>query len=349
MPLNPDLIFYGGEYPAAASHHRAQEAGRDRPRHGRRRHRRPDLHRQRQGRRPRATAAPRSAPPPRGLPSAKAFLAAYAAAGYKDPPSAYGGLAYDAANAIIGALATVLPGKTKVDKAIRAAQVVDAIQATNFDGATGKVAFDQYGDTVTKLLTMYKVDRQRLEAAEDRRVRRLATARPPARNRGARVTPVPPAGRQRHGAGGHLRPDRARATRWSTGSSSSSTSPTARSSWSGPSPAWPPTGGVLPESLAANAVGGPAGDAGGGGAGGGGGGGADGAAGLPAAPQRPPPGAADHRHRRVDLPAGGGPALLPGRQPPAAVPPRDPTGAVPRGRGHGGVGVGVRGGRRPSP
>ena len=27
-----------------------------------------------------------------------------------------------------------------------------------FDGVTGKVAFDQYGDTTTKVLTVYKVD-----------------------------------------------------------------------------------------------------------------------------------------------------------------------------------------------
>ncbi|MEA2933215.1 MAG: branched-chain amino acid transport system substrate-binding protein, partial [Actinomycetota bacterium] len=44
----------------------------------------------------------------------------------------------------------------KVDVDVRKA-VIDAIQATSFDGATGKVAFDQYGDTVTKLLTVYQV------------------------------------------------------------------------------------------------------------------------------------------------------------------------------------------------
>ena len=50
--------------------------------------------------------------------------------------------------------------------------------------------------------------------------------------------------------------------------------------------------------------------------------GPDGAAGLPAAARRPPAGAADHGHRRVDLPAGGGPDLLPGREPAPAVPHR---------------------------
>ena len=28
----------------------------------------------------------------------------------------------------------------------------------SFDGATGKVAFDEFGDTTTKVLTVYKVE-----------------------------------------------------------------------------------------------------------------------------------------------------------------------------------------------
>jgi len=94
--------------------------------------------------------------PPEQLASAKAFLDAYKAAAYKDPSEAYGGLAYDAANSIIRALVTVLPGKDEVDASVRQA-VIAGIQTTNFDGATGKVAFDQYGDTVTKTLTVYQV------------------------------------------------------------------------------------------------------------------------------------------------------------------------------------------------
>ena len=94
--------------------------------------------------------------PAEQLPSAKAYLDAYNAASYRDPGSAYGALAFDAGNVVIGALAKVLPGKSKVDAEVRKA-VIDAIQATSFDGATGKVAFDQFGDTVTKLLTVNQV------------------------------------------------------------------------------------------------------------------------------------------------------------------------------------------------
>ena len=156
LPLNPDLIFYGGEYTAAAKFTtELKKQGVTAPLFGgdgivdqtyvdnAKDASKGDL----------GTSI---GAPAEGLPSAKAYLDAYNAGSYREPPSAYGGLAYDAANAIIGALATVLPGKDKIDKTVRVA-IVDAIQASNFDGATGKVAFDQYGDTVTKLLTVYKV------------------------------------------------------------------------------------------------------------------------------------------------------------------------------------------------
>jgi len=155
-PLNPDLIFYGGEYTAAAKFTtELKKQGVTAPLFGgdgivdqtyvdnAKDASKGDL----------GTSI---GAPVEGLASAKAFLDAYNAGSYREPPSAYGGLAYDAATAVIGALAKVLPGKTKVDKDTRLA-IIDAIQASNFDGATGKVAFDQYGDTVTKLLTVYQV------------------------------------------------------------------------------------------------------------------------------------------------------------------------------------------------
>jgi branched-chain amino acid transport system substrate-binding protein len=83
------------------------------------------------------------------------FLQAYKAAGYADGYSAYGADAYDAANAIIKALATTLPSATDTASARQA--IVTAVGATSFDGVTGKVAFDQYGDAVTKVLTVYEV------------------------------------------------------------------------------------------------------------------------------------------------------------------------------------------------
>jgi branched-chain amino acid transport system substrate-binding protein len=89
------------------------------------------------------------------LESAKKFVADYNAAGYKDPYAAYGGYSYDAANAIINALKTSLKDAKDVESARQA--TVDALQGVAFDGVTGKVAFDQYGDTTSKVLTVYKV------------------------------------------------------------------------------------------------------------------------------------------------------------------------------------------------
>ncbi|WP_242002025.1 branched-chain amino acid ABC transporter substrate-binding protein [Kribbella steppae] len=89
------------------------------------------------------------------LESAKKFVADYNAAGYKDPYAAYGGYSYDAANAIINALKTSLKDAKDVESARQA--TVDAMSKVSFDGVTGKVAFDQYGDTTSKVLTVYKV------------------------------------------------------------------------------------------------------------------------------------------------------------------------------------------------
>ena len=154
--LSPDLIFYGGEYAAAARFttelkkqgvtaplmggdgivdqdyiNNAKEAANG------------DL----------GTSI---GAPAEQLEKGQAFLDAYAAAAYRDPPSAQGALAYDAANVIISALAQVLADADAIDDETRR-QVIAAVQATDIEGVTGKVAFDQYGDTVTKLLTMNQV------------------------------------------------------------------------------------------------------------------------------------------------------------------------------------------------
>lgn len=89
------------------------------------------------------------------LASAKAFVDAYNAAGYADPYAAYGAYSYDAANAIIDALKVSLANATDAKSARQA--TIDAVGAVKFDGATGPVAFDQYGDAVARVLTVYKV------------------------------------------------------------------------------------------------------------------------------------------------------------------------------------------------
>jgi branched-chain amino acid transport system substrate-binding protein len=95
--------------------------------------------------------------PPEQLASARQFIADYQRAGFRDSYTAYGALAYDAANAIISTLPSVLGSASAVDDEARR-KVLDAVGKVSFDGASGRVAFDAFGDTVTKTLTMYKVE-----------------------------------------------------------------------------------------------------------------------------------------------------------------------------------------------
>ncbi|MET9376522.1 branched-chain amino acid ABC transporter substrate-binding protein [Streptomyces sp. NPDC003035] len=91
------------------------------------------------------------------LPTAKKFIADYNAAGYKDPYAAYGGYSYDAAWSIIQAVkAVVAANDGKLPDDARA-KVTEAMAKVSFEGVTGKVSFDQYGDTTNKQLTVYQV------------------------------------------------------------------------------------------------------------------------------------------------------------------------------------------------
>jgi len=89
------------------------------------------------------------------LEAGKKFLADYAAAGYKDPAAAYGAYSFDAANAIINALKVSL--KDAKDVASVRQATIDALGKVSFEGVTGTVAFDQYGDSTSRVLTVYKV------------------------------------------------------------------------------------------------------------------------------------------------------------------------------------------------
>jgi len=85
----------------------------------------------------------------------KKFLADYQAAGYAEPAAAYGGYSYDAAKAIINALKVSLASASDAKSARDA--TIAAVGKVSFDGVTGKVAFDEYGDATSKVLTVYKV------------------------------------------------------------------------------------------------------------------------------------------------------------------------------------------------
>ncbi len=93
--------------------------------------------------------------PTDSTPAGKKFLSEYQAAGYADPSAAYGGYSYDAATAIITAMKATLASASDVKSAREATTA--AVGKVSFDGVTGKVAFDEFGDTTSKILTVYKV------------------------------------------------------------------------------------------------------------------------------------------------------------------------------------------------
>ena len=93
--------------------------------------------------------------PTESLPSAKAFVAAYTAAGYKEEYGAYGAYSYDATNAIINSLKVSLEGASDVMSARE--KTIEELSKVSLDGVTGNLSFDEFGDTKIKVLTVYKV------------------------------------------------------------------------------------------------------------------------------------------------------------------------------------------------
>jgi branched-chain amino acid transport system substrate-binding protein len=153
---NPDAVYYGGEYPQAGPlSQQAKSAGLTVPLMG------GDgifdpAYIELAGKTSEGDLATSVGAPAESLDTAKQFISDYKAAGYKEPYAAYGAYSYDAANAIINALKTSLASASDAKSARQA--TIDAMSKVSFDGATGKVAFDQYGDTTTKVVTAYKVD-----------------------------------------------------------------------------------------------------------------------------------------------------------------------------------------------
>ena len=157
-PLNADMIFYGGEYPEGSliSNQAKGPQAMKVPLMGG-----DGIVDATYGKTAGAAAngdyATSVGAPPEQLDSAKQFIADYKSAGFKDPHTAFGALAYDAANAIINTLPTALGSASAVDDSVRR-KVLEGVGKVDFGGASGKVAFDSFGDNVTKTLTMYKVE-----------------------------------------------------------------------------------------------------------------------------------------------------------------------------------------------
>jgi branched-chain amino acid transport system substrate-binding protein len=150
----PDAVYYGGEFPEAAPlSKQMKQKGLNIPLMGG-----DGIYSgkfiEQGGQQVEGDLATSVGAPTESLASAKSFVDAYNAGGFKEPFEAYGAYAYDAADAIIEAAKKALDGE--VNEEDRKA-VVEALGDVSFDGVTGSVAFDEFGDTTNKVLTVYKV------------------------------------------------------------------------------------------------------------------------------------------------------------------------------------------------
>jgi branched-chain amino acid transport system substrate-binding protein len=161
---NPEAVYYGGEYPQAGPlAQQAKAAGLDAPLMGGDGIYDP-AYIELAGKTSDGDLATSVGAPTESLESAKTFVADYNAGGFDQPYGAYGAYAYDAANAIIEGLKTSLASAEDAKSAREA--TITAIGGVSFEGATGPVAFDEFGDTKTKVLTVYKVTDGKWAAAK---------------------------------------------------------------------------------------------------------------------------------------------------------------------------------------
>ncbi|MCX4781876.1 bifunctional serine/threonine-protein kinase/ABC transporter substrate-binding protein [Streptomyces sp. NBC_01264] len=95
--------------------------------------------------------------PAEGLEKGQDFLTRYREAGYPEAAGTYGPYAYDATWAVIEAVKAVVEANGGALPADARAKMPQAVSGLAFDGVTGRVAFDEYGDTVNRQLTVYAV------------------------------------------------------------------------------------------------------------------------------------------------------------------------------------------------
>ncbi|MFE9018168.1 branched-chain amino acid ABC transporter substrate-binding protein [Streptomyces sp. NPDC007808] len=151
-----EALYYGGEYPAAAPlSQQLKDSGQNIPLMGGDgiySGEFPKLNKKAEG-----DLATSVGEPVEKLDSAKTFIKNYEAGGYEDDYEAYGGLTYDATWAIIEAVKLAVEGNDgKVPSDGRKA-VLDAMAKVKFDGVTGPISFDEFGDTTNHTMTAYKV------------------------------------------------------------------------------------------------------------------------------------------------------------------------------------------------
>jgi len=145
---NPQLLFFGGEYQVAANARKASPVGpllggdgiKD------------QAYVEAAGPVSEGDIASSLGAPLASLPGGEEFARAYAAQNFPEPPSDFGPYAYDAANILISAFTRVGMDRTAI---------LQEVQATRASGVTGPLGFDVNGDTLNKVLTIYRVSQGR--------------------------------------------------------------------------------------------------------------------------------------------------------------------------------------------
>ncbi|MFE0104315.1 branched-chain amino acid ABC transporter substrate-binding protein [Streptomyces sp. NPDC059009] len=146
-----EAVYYGGEYPAAAPlSQQLKESGAKIPLmggDGMKSEQFPKINKKAEGDLGTSVGAPVEK-----LPSAKKFIEDYNKA-YKEDMETYGAGTYDATWSIIQAVKLAADGGKTPDRA----GVLEAMSKVQFDGVTGKVSFDKYGDTTNTMMTAYQI------------------------------------------------------------------------------------------------------------------------------------------------------------------------------------------------
>jgi branched-chain amino acid transport system substrate-binding protein len=156
-PMRPDVVFFGGEYEVASALRREASAAALASRLMGGDGMKDDAYIEGAGDDSEGDLASSIGRPLAESTTATDFVAAYDDAGFEEDPSDFGPYAFDAATTIIGAAADALEGQDAITSSVRDA-ILRSVQETQGTGASGPISFDQFGDTRTKVLTLYRVE-----------------------------------------------------------------------------------------------------------------------------------------------------------------------------------------------
>ncbi|WP_164904753.1 caspase, EACC1-associated type [Streptomyces cyaneus] len=155
--LGADVVYFGGEYPAAAPLSKQVHAADPDIRVAGGDGLLDDTYASQAGSGAAGDICTLGGAVAESLKSAEQFVTDYKKAGYAAPYGPYGGYAYDATWALIRAFKEGVPVTGEKLPSTAREDLRKAVQKVEFDGAMGRVGFDGYGDAVTQRVQVYQV------------------------------------------------------------------------------------------------------------------------------------------------------------------------------------------------